>query len=63
MTPSSAVFIAALVSGCVAFVNRKKFFPEVFEQGIKSRKESYSQAVAFRETIKKRMDKDDKDGA
>ena len=55
--PSQIVLGALLVSGCIAFINRKKFFPEVFEKNAQLRKESRDQAIAFKDEFKRRRER------
>ena len=54
--PSQIVLGTLLVSGCIAFINRKKFFPEVLEKNAQLRKESRDQAIAFRDEFKRRRE-------
>lgn len=55
--PSQIILGTLLVSGCIAFINRKKFFPEVFERNAQLRRESRDQAIAFKDEFKKRRER------
>ena len=60
LTAFPVVFTGALVFGCVAFFNRKKCFPEVFEQQKQIRLESIEKAIEFREAIRKKKEEREK---
>ena len=53
---SQIIFAVFLISGCVAFVNRKKLMPEVFERNRKLKEESFEQAAAFKDAVKKQLE-------